>query len=387
MQPENIRPAVRHIPLVAATLALACMVLLASQVHTAASTAWPLVAPLVVLASLIVVGLTEPQFTVLGFSLCAASALAYVALRFPNDVPLWSVAIVVPLGTASGEMASSALAYIRRLRRRDRERAEAMEQLAATFAGLAVDASLAEIGSVLARAASNVLDSPEVEVRLHRNEREGGAVLVGRRPANPDRHVELASATAQWGSIVLAPGRSAVDPAIQDLFARQAVNALERHHQLRTLDEAAHRDPLTGAGNRRHAELLLARLRPGDALALVDIDHFKLVNDTTGHRSGDDLLISLGQYLSVFGGQLVSRYGGDEFLVVLAACEDLAATAEGLITGWRASGGDGPTISVGVSMHQAGRSAVDTLEAADRALYQAKRAGRDTVAIDGTTKD
>ena len=209
--------------------------------------------------------------------------------------------------------------------------------------------------------------------------------LVGRKPSQPDRRLNLASDTTQLGTILLGAPNSPVDPIIHELFARQVVTALERHRQLRQLDEAAHRDPLTGTGNRRHAELLLARLRPGDGLALVDIDHFKTINDTVGHRGGDDVLVGLGQFLSIFGSQLVSRYGGDEFLVVIANCDDLQGTANRLIKGWREVAVNDATISVGVSVHQAGRSAVDTLEAADRALYRAKGSGRDNAAVEEPT--
>lgn len=373
------------IPLIAASGVLGVLAFAASQSGASSSVAWPLIAPMIVLGALIGIGLTEPQFTALAFSLCAAAVLAYISFRFPNDLPLWSVAVVVPLGTVSGEVAAWGLTSLRRIRNRDRRRAQAMEQLASGLAGLGVDTSLAEVGSALARAAAAVLDSPEVEVQLHRPENEGGSVLVGRKPSQPDRRLNLASDTTQLGTILLGAPNSPVDPIIHELFARQVVTALERHRQLRQLDEAAHRDPLTGTGNRRHAELLLARLRPGDGLALVDIDHFKTINDTVGHRGGDDVLVGLGQFLSIFGSQLVSRYGGDEFLVVIANCDDLQGTANRLIKGWREVAVNDATISVGVSVHQAGRSAVDTLEAADRALYRAKGSGRDNAAVEEPT--
>src|SRR6185503_9353582 len=79
------------------------------------------------------------------------------------------------------------------------------------------------------------------------------------------------------------------------------------------LAEAAVTDDLTGLGNRRHVNTLLDELAPGDALLLLDLDHFKELNDRLGHLRGDEVLADLGGYLiaSTRDGDAVARYGGE----------------------------------------------------------------------------
>jgi diguanylate cyclase (GGDEF)-like protein len=123
----------------------------------------------------------------------------------------------------------------------------------------------------------------------------------------------------------------------------------------------------------------LARLRPGDALLLLDLDRFKEVNDRDGHAGGDAVLASFGALLqrSMRGADAVARLGGEEFLVVASQVGGSAeAMAERLVQDWR---GTGPrtTVSVGVTVHREGEEPEEALARADRALYDAKRAGRD----------
>ena len=142
---------------------------------------------------------------------------------------------------------------------------------------------------------------------------------------------------------------------------------------------AAVTDDLTGLGNRRHVNTLLDGLTEGDALLLLDLDHFKDLNDRLGHLAGDDVLALLGRYLheATREGDAVARYGGEEFLVVLRASGAEAAhhAAERLLEGWRATD---PviTFSIGIAVHEACSSPLDTLAHADAALYCAKDEGR-----------
>ena len=90
--------------------------------------------------------------------------------------------------------------------------------------------------------------------------------------------------------------------------------------EARTLLERANlTDDLTGVGNRRRANLLLESMRPGDGLLLLDLDHFKRVNDSRGHAEGDRILSTLGEYLrsAVREADTVARFGGEEFIVLL----------------------------------------------------------------------
>ena len=173
-----------------------------------------------------------------------------------------------------------------------------------------------------------------------------------------------------------------------ELLAAQAgralANAQTHEHERRTnqaLAAASLRDELTGIGNRRHAGALLESLLPGDAVALLDIDHFKAVNDRHGHAAGDAVLVTMGAYLreQLRYEDSAARYGGEEFLVLLRQVPDRALeTAERLLEGWRRRQ-PAVTISIGVSVHRPEQSAAATLGHADSALYAAKRTGRDRV--------
>jgi diguanylate cyclase (GGDEF)-like protein len=139
-------------------------------------------------------------------------------------------------------------------------------------------------------------------------------------------------------------------------------------------------DDLTGVGNRRQANLLLDSLQVGDALAILDLDHFKAVNDSLGHQVGDEVLQELGSYLRarVRGADRTARFGGEEFIVVLRQPTRAGAlkTIQRLLDEWRTTN-PLATISAGVSIHGPGQSYDATFANADAALYAAKAAGRD----------
>jgi diguanylate cyclase len=166
---------------------------------------------------------------------------------------------------------------------------------------------------------------------------------------------------------------------------RQAQQSLEASAAL--LERANLTDDLTGVGNRRRANALLDAMRPGDGLVLLDLDHFKAVNDTRGHTAGDQVLMDLGAYLreSVRDADCVARFGGEEFLLLLRdAGDEVGPIVERLLEGWR-SIGTGVTMSAGAVVHADERGPSATLKLADRYLYDAKAAGRDqVVAHDGT---
>ena len=157
-------------------------------------------------------------------------------------------------------------------------------------------------------------------------------------------------------------------------------------------------DPLTGLQNRRGFEAAFARELRGAAcagtwtsLALVDIDHFKAVNDRHGHGLGDEALRLLSRIIvrELRGDDVVARIGGDEFCMLLpgAAPERAAAVAERLrlaVAGhdWRALGLAEPlTVTIGLSSHQGGADddGEDFLRLADMALLAAKKMARDMV--------
>jgi len=159
------------------------------------------------------------------------------------------------------------------------------------------------------------------------------------------------------------------------------------------------KDPLTGLYNRRYLEEMLDReirraVRAEQALGLLmlDLDHFKKFNDTYGHDAGDTVLRESGTFLakSIRAEDIVCRFGGEEFVIILptanlgAACaraERIRSKLRELTVLHQGQSLGMVTVSVGVAaLPEHGTSPKELLEAADAALYRAKREGRDRVA-------
>lgn len=174
---------------------------------------------------------------------------------------------------------------------------------------------------------------------------------------------------------------------------RQLVDQAE---ELRVLSEAlamqASRDPLTDLFNRRYIAELLTRelsrvLRKGGSLVvmMVDVDHFKTVNDRYGHQGGDDVLRGISARLRECVRPLdaVGRYGGEEFIVVLPDCDNAQSAGERIrrVIAQNPIGSIAVTASIGVAMAVGYDSMESVVARADRALYQAKEEGRDRVVV------
>jgi diguanylate cyclase (GGDEF)-like protein len=167
-------------------------------------------------------------------------------------------------------------------------------------------------------------------------------------------------------------------------FVRDAYRALELADRTSRLSEAASLDALTGLANRRMLGRVLARLRPEDTVILLDLDHFKAVNDLQGHHEGDRVLRAFGEVLrsTVRGSDHAGRHGGEEFVVVLAG-DQADAFLRRLTRVWKAIRPHAVTFSAGIA--PAGENPGQALVAADRAMYRAKSGGRDQWqwAVDG----
>ena len=166
----------------------------------------------------------------------------------------------------------------------------------------------------------------------------------------------------------------------------------------RQISEEADRDPLTGLANRRYLDRMLGRYleqfqRSGQPLSLImsDLDHFKQINDTWGHVVGDKALVQFSTALQkqCRPVDLVARFGGEEFIVLLPghALETAAQIAERLRKSAMTStpedlGKRRITASFGVAQAVPGETAAQLLKRVDRALYRAKSRGRDRVEVE-----
>jgi diguanylate cyclase (GGDEF)-like protein len=161
---------------------------------------------------------------------------------------------------------------------------------------------------------------------------------------------------------------------------RQAEAALERVRLFEEVRDLSLTDPLTGLANRRQLRLVLERslaaARRGEplALAMLDLDDFKAINEARGHIGGDRVLRGVAEALAeeVRGSDLVARFGGDEFVVVLPGGTE--ASAASLLRRVRDRLEGMVSLSAGVAEFGPGSTSADELiEAADRRLYRAKQ--------------
>ena len=250
---------------------------------------------------------------------------------------------------------------------------------------------------------------------------EPGAAASAGRPERPRAALSVAMLTrlnfwwhdATCAVLIEEAARLGVDGAILDeataVVLRSAQASLvsmaqsfdvelQALHQ--RLAELALHDPLTGLANRsvliEQLERSLARLarRPeGLAVMFLDIDNFKAINDVFGHACGDGVLVELGARLraNVRPEDMVARLGGDEFVLLFQGRADAAADAQALAERIRLLSTDPIvvdgrelhiTISAGVAVVRLpGRRAEQVLAEADSAMYRAKRAGRNRVAV------
>jgi diguanylate cyclase (GGDEF)-like protein/PAS domain S-box-containing protein len=181
--------------------------------------------------------------------------------------------------------------------------------------------------------------------------------------------------------------------------ARLTAIAVQRHHVELRLSHLAHHDKLTGLPNR---VLLQTRLddgirharthRSSIAVMFLDLDNFKIVNDSLGHAAGDHILVGFAERLRKLlrPGDVLGRFGGDEFVVLLenvSSASDATPVAERLLDDLRRPFriGDNTvflTVSVGIAVSHGGRDSSGVLlRNADAAMYQAKARGRSRIEV------
>ena len=205
-------------------------------------------------------------------------------------------------------------------------------------------------------------------------------------------------------SILAIPSRTLLNEQNEKLRAAQeqlesANRDLERKVQERTesLSQLANTDQLTQIKNRRailetlEYEIQKFKRQPRSLCVLMlDIDHFKVVNDTFGHLEGDIVLTRVAQIIAHACRQTdsVGRYGGEEFLVVLPDTslgdgKDLAERIRTAVSSCVSKGGDAITCSIGVATLLPGEGLLEIIKAADDRVYAAKNQGRNRVVFEG----
>jgi diguanylate cyclase len=230
----------------------------------------------------------------------------------------------------------------------------------------------------------------------------GELCRVPHRPDEPPiiRFEMALTALAQDGGQASRDLFATVEAQVRELWRMRLLRlAMLRQARQREELEAAHRsaereilrDPLTGLGNRRRFDRLMQRIDTGRTgvpltLLLVDIDHFKAVNDAYSHIAGDRALRAVATILRAHcrSGDVPVRYAGDEFTVFLRAD---AATGRELAEAIRAAVADADilpgvhlTVSVGMAVLSDGMSGDDLFRVADERLYAAKWSGRNAIA-------
>jgi diguanylate cyclase (GGDEF)-like protein len=215
--------------------------------------------------------------------------------------------------------------------------------------------------------------------------------------------VPLAVREEPVGALVLADVRGQAygqrEVEVAAAVAGQAMVAYDNARLFTQVHELAVTDSLTGAGTRRsfmdvaRREVALAR-RGNRSLAavMVDIDHFKRINDAYGHQVGDDVIQEVAARLRADhrGTDLLARYGGEEFVLLLpdvnAGAAKIAEALRAAVAAAPVQTRSGPvpvTVSVGVAHLRESDADLDALLGrADACLYRAKQGGRDSVVVD-----
>jgi diguanylate cyclase (GGDEF)-like protein len=176
------------------------------------------------------------------------------------------------------------------------------------------------------------------------------------------------------------------------IFTFQSASLRRHFVLLQELSQQAYTDPLTGLPNRRaffsaSARRVKAGLVQPLYIAILDVDHFKQINDVFGHEAGDHVLCGLARIMQrALPGEIIARLGGEEFGIMLGSETPEAAVArlEQLLAGVRGDWFPSRTVTASIGVSPLARGQLDSaLKRADDALYQAKRTGRDRVILSG----
>lgn len=252
--------------------------------------------------------------------------------------------------------------------------------------GAVVDANPAA-GRLLGRAPSDLIGSD-----LHAALEDGGPLRVEDAETRTEVRIRRGDDSTRWVAAIVRP---LSDAAGRDMVVVVLHDHTEQRSVQDDLDRAARHDPLTGLINRGEMLRRLADIDPASdgpqvAVVFLDLDGFKLVNDTRGHQVGDELLVAVAGRIShvVRPEDSVARLGGDEFVVL---CPRLAEAADARAIAERVRATLDRPVTIGDRSHRISMSLgiaaaaadevlpADLLRQADMAMYRAKDAGRNTI--------
>ncbi|MES2935229.1 MAG: GGDEF domain-containing protein [Pseudomonadota bacterium] len=224
----------------------------------------------------------------------------------------------------------------------------------------------------------------------------GGALIIYLHQMQSENNALFTLELLHWGVLtVTIPGFVLLGSRVRRLYRALYKAGV----QIENIEEHARRDELTGCFNRRYMMAALQKEKhqadvedENLCLAVIDLDHFKRINDEIGHLAGDKVLRSFAQLAqqSIRREDVFGRYGGEEFLLILPGIELLDAlnTVERIraITEHQVSKVCGlnrkVTVSVGVTQYISGESVLDVFSRADAAMYLAKTGGRNQVVVE-----
>jgi diguanylate cyclase (GGDEF)-like protein len=329
-------------------------------------------------------GLTQPRGTATAVALLSGGGLAWMLTSGGHEeAALQCILVTVPAAAILGEVVCWAHGRALMLSRLDAERRRSLEALVAGTSALHGAVTPEESFDLTLALGNEMFNGRDSRYERAAPGADQGSVEddVQYESETSELRIRLRGQTGIVGTLSTVVDEP--DPFMLDvarLFSQQIGTRLEQLRVIEALTDAATHDALTGISNRRAAGDCIATLQPGDGVFILDVDHFKNINDSLGHQAGDEVLTQLGDFLRDFTRptDFVARYGGEEFLLICRRLRPDAAEhiANRLLDGWRMRR---PivTFSIGYTLHADGDPTEVTVEHADMALYQAKRDGRD----------
>ena len=319
--------------------------------------------------------------------------------RLSERVPVRGRDEFAMLGTAFNDMANQLEARLEEL---ESERARLRDAITRFGEALAATHDINQLLRVIVEAAVEATGANGARLLAD----DGTIVETG----NPDFEGErlefkLTAGRTEFGALTITGDSFDEEQRLAaGSLASHAAIALENARLHRIVERQALVDGLTGIANRRQCEdAMTAEIARADrlgstlTLVLADLDDFKAVNDAHGHAVGDDVLRKFAAALrsTVRDSDLAGRWGGEEFLLLLPGADAtggalLADRVRETFSERSFAGRDGKTVTVtcsfGVAQHRAGGDERELFASADRALYRAKRAGKNRVELEAPVR-